>query len=109
MPVAPLAASNTRCHPRARNYRRCWIGSVRDFRDQSRMQLERYDYDTRHLGVGDPVEVFIEPERRWQRGTFGISTAGTAFVEIGGRVQFRFEQALLMGLRRIANGDASAR
>jgi hypothetical protein len=61
-----------------------------------------YDYDVRNLDIGDPVEVFIELERRWRPGTFCVSTAGTAFVEIAGRVHFRFEQALLMGLRRVA-------
>ena len=65
------------------------------------MNCDRYDYDVRRLTVGDNVELYIEPEHRWQRGTFAISTAGTAFIEIGGRVQFRFEQALLMGLRRL--------
>jgi hypothetical protein len=66
----------------------------------------RYDYDVRDLEIGDPVELFIAPERRWERGTFGVSTAGVAFVEIRGRVQFRFEQALLMGMRRSAAESA---
>ena len=70
-------------------------------RKMSPMNGDRYDYDVRCLTVGDSVEVYVGPERRWQHGTFGISTAGTAFVEIGGRVQFRFEQAMLMGLRRV--------
>ena len=65
------------------------------------MDCDRYDYDVRQLAVGDVVELYIGPEHRWQRGTFGITTSGTAFVEIVGRVQFRFEQALLMGLRRV--------
>lgn len=54
----------------------------------------------RRLQRGDGVEVYLEIERRWQRGTFDISTAGVAFIELPGRVQFRLEQALLMGLRR---------
>jgi hypothetical protein len=65
--------------------------------------------DRRPLDVGDPVEVFIEPSRRWRRGPVGVSRAGTAFVEIDGRVQFRLEQALLMGLRRIGEPDAHPR
>jgi hypothetical protein len=73
------------------------------------MDLPRYDYDVRRLSVGDTVEVFIEPERRWQRGVFAISTAGTAFVEMPGRVCFRFDQALLMGLRRIVAPRAPRR
>jgi hypothetical protein len=51
------------------------------------------------LERGDAVELYLELERRWQRATFDISTAGVAFVEVPGRVQFRFDQALLMGLR----------
>lgn len=65
------------------------------------MRANRYDYDVRQLSPGDAVEVFVEPDRRWEPGIFAISTAGTAFVEIRDRIQFRFEQALLMGLRRI--------
>jgi hypothetical protein len=63
----------------------------------------------RSLDIGDAVEVFIEPSRRWRRGTVGVSRAGTAFVEIDGRVQFRLEQALLMGLRRLGEPDAHPR
>ena len=69
----------------------------------------RYDYDVRQLAAGDAVEVFIEANRRWEPGVFAISTAGMAFVEIRGRVQFRFEQALLMGLRRITDAASDER
>jgi hypothetical protein len=61
--------------------------------------VEREDLDVRSLERGDAVELYLEPEHRWQRATFDISTAGVAFVELPGRVQFRLDQALLMGLR----------
>jgi hypothetical protein len=57
------------------------------------------DFDVRSLERGDPVELYLELEHRWQRAIFDISTAGVAFVELPGRVQFRLDQALLMGLR----------
>ena len=65
------------------------------------MRRDSYDYDVRHLEVGDPVEVFLEPDHRWEAGVFSISTAGTAYVETRARAQLRFEQALLMGLRKV--------
>src|SRR3954447_21339748 len=61
-------------------------GQARTYR---RMNGERFDYDVRQLSVGDVVEVFVE--RRWERGTFQISTAGTAFVDIPARTPYRFE------------------
>ena len=62
--------------------------------------VDREELDVRTLERGDSVELYLELEHRWQRGMFDISTAGIAFVELPGRVQFRLDQALLMGLRR---------
>jgi hypothetical protein len=69
--------------------------------DLSSVHADCYDYDVKHLAPGDGVEVFIEPERRWAPGIFAISTAGIAFIELRPRIHLRFEQALLMGLRRV--------
>jgi len=58
-------------------------------------------FDVRRLEPGDHVEVFIEPERRWVRGRFRISTAGDALVELPCRQEMTFERALASGLRRV--------
>ena len=63
------------------------------------MQQTGTELDVRRLERGDAVELFVDGERRWRLATFDISTAGVAFVELPQRIQFRLEQALLMGLR----------
>lgn len=65
-------------------------------RDERELQ-----FDVRRLEPGDPVEVFIDTERRWVRGTFQISTAGDALVEVPSRDVVMFERALYMGLKRV--------
>jgi hypothetical protein len=58
-------------------------------------------FDIRRLESGDPVEVYIERERQWLRGTFLISTAGEAWIDVPRRGALAFESALTMGLKRI--------
>jgi hypothetical protein len=60
-------------------------------------------FDPRCLDVGDRVDVFLESERRWTRGTFEISTAGVAFVRMTDGESIHFGAALRMGLRRTLN------
>ena len=68
-----------------------------------------FDFDVRELRRGETVEVFLEPERRWCRAVFDISTAGLAFIELPNHRQLRLEQALLMGMRRSPRGRPPAR
>jgi len=58
-------------------------------------------FDVRRLEPGDQVDVFMEAERRWSRGTFQISTSGDALIELPYRQSISFERALAMGLRRV--------
>lgn len=58
-------------------------------------------FDVRRLESGDPVEVLIESEHRWVRGTFRISTCGDAWVDLSLREPLPFERALFLGLKRI--------
>jgi hypothetical protein len=60
-----------------------------------------FQFDVRGLDSGHAVEVFLEDERRWVQGEFHISTAGDALVAIPRREALSFEQALLMGLKRV--------
>jgi hypothetical protein len=43
----------------------------------------------------------MEADRHWSRGTFQISTAGDALIELQYRQSISFERALAMGLRRV--------
>jgi hypothetical protein len=38
-------------------------------------------FDVRRLEPGDQVDVFMEADRHWSRGTFQISTAGDALID----------------------------
>jgi hypothetical protein len=58
-------------------------------------------FDVRRLEPGDQVDVFMEADRHWSRGTFQISTAGDALIELQYRQSISFERALAMGLRRV--------
>jgi hypothetical protein len=58
-------------------------------------------FDVRRLEPGDPVEIFVEPERRWARGTFRITTAGDAVVEAVNGETLSFARALGLGLKRV--------
>jgi len=49
-----------------------------------------------------PQYVFVDAERRWARGTFKVSTAGDAFIDVERRM-VPFEAALASGLRRVLN------
>jgi hypothetical protein len=61
------------------------------------------EFDVHRLEPGDQVDVFVESERRWSRGTFQMSTTGDALVELPYRQTLSFERALAMGLRRVLN------
>jgi hypothetical protein len=63
--------------------------------------MVRFDFDVRQLQPGDEVELYIEPKRIWERGTFEISTGGIAYVSLPGRAAVRFDGAIGMGLRRV--------
>lgn len=69
--------------------------------DDRSLDERALQFDVRRLESGDPVEVFSEPERRWLRGTFRISTAGDALVDVARRESVRFCDALRMGVRRV--------
>jgi hypothetical protein len=58
-------------------------------------------FDVCRLEPGDQVEVFMEAERYWSRGTLQISTAGDALIELQYRQTISFDRALAMGLRRV--------
>ena len=58
-------------------------------------------FDICHLEPGDQVDVFMEADRHWSRGTFQISTAGDALIELQYRQIISLERALAMGLRRV--------
>lgn len=59
-------------------------------------------FDVRQLAAGDPVEVFVDDERCWLRGTFRLTAAGEPLVElIAGDARVELHRALAMGLRRV--------
>jgi len=55
--------------------------------------------DVRSLQLGDPVEVFMDSERGWCRGTFEITTAGVAVIAIAGDETVTLAEALILGMR----------
>jgi hypothetical protein len=69
--------------------------------DDGSFDEREFQFDVRRLEAGDPVDVFGESERRWLRGTFRISTAGDAFVDLPRRDSIGFEDALRIGVRRV--------
>lgn len=70
--------------------------------DDNVVDEREWQFDVRQLEAGDPVEVFVDDERRWVRGTFQITTAGQALVELSaGQARINFHRALRMGLRRV--------
>lgn len=70
--------------------------------DDNAVDEREWQFDVRQLETGDPVEVFVDEERRWVRGTFQITTSGQALVELGtGPARVSFHRALQMGLRRV--------
>jgi hypothetical protein len=69
--------------------------------DEPALDERELQFDMRRLEPGDPVDVFMEAERRWSRGTFRISTAGDAIIELSHRQPLAFWDALAMGLRRV--------
>ena len=69
--------------------------------DEPVLDERELQFDVRRLEPGDDVDVFIEAERRWSRGTFRISTAGDAVVELAHRQTVALWDALAMGLRRV--------
>jgi hypothetical protein len=73
-------------------------GSVATCSSDDERELQ---FDVRRLDSGDAVDVFIEGERQWLRGTFQISTAGEAWIDIPRRGALAFESALAMGLKRV--------
>jgi hypothetical protein len=79
-------------------------GTVGTYRKNDAAQFlahKTYDSDVRNLEPGDEVEVYVAPERAWASGTFDISTAGVAYVELRGRAMISLDGAILMGLRRV--------
>lgn len=57
------------------------------------------DLDVRSLQLGDAVEVFMDNERGWCRGTFEITTAGVAVVALAGKETVTLAEALILGMR----------
>lgn len=62
-----------------------------------------FQFDVRRLEPGDAVDVFVETERRWARGTFEVTTDGAARVLLSREHILAFDVALQMGLRRVLN------
>lgn len=62
-----------------------------------------FQFDIRRLETGDAVDVFVETERRWARGTFEVTTDGTAHVLLSREHILTLDVALQMGLRRVLN------
>lgn len=69
--------------------------------DDKAIDERESQFDIRQLEAGDPVEVFLDEERCWVRGTFQITTAGQALIELVGQARINFHRALRMGLRRV--------
>ena len=69
--------------------------------DEGGCDERELQFDVRRLEPGDQVDVFMEADRRWSRGTFQISTSGDALIELQYRQSISFERALAMGLRRV--------
>lgn len=57
------------------------------------------ELDVRSLQLGDPVEVFMDSERGWCRGTFEITTAGVAVIALAGAETVTLAEALILGMR----------
>lgn len=70
-------------------------------RRETRCDERELQFDVRRLESGDPVEVFVEREREWVRGTFRISSAGEALIDMFRRETVEFQRALAMGLKRV--------
>jgi hypothetical protein len=78
------------------------VGTLRKTKNRTGTSTHKsYDHDVRNLAPGDEVEVYVAPERAWAPGIFDVSTAGVAYVELGGRAIVRLDGAMLMGLRRV--------
>lgn len=60
-------------------------------------------FDVRRLEPGDAVDVFVEADRYWARGTFEITTDGNARILLSRENIIAFDVALHMGLRRVLN------
>ena len=75
---------------------------VVSMRSMSGWDERESQFDLRRLEPGDAVDVFVDEERRWARGTFKVSTAGDAFIDVERRM-VPFEAALASGLRRVLN------
>ena len=57
------------------------------------------EFDLHRLQCGDAVEVFIDGARGWCRGTFEVTTAGEAIVELSGGETVALAEALRRGIR----------
>ena len=58
------------------------------------------EFDLRNLQRGEVVEVFVDRARGWCRGTFEITTAGVAIVELAGGETVALAEALRNGIRQ---------
>ena len=64
------------------------------------------ELDVRSLQLGDAVEVFMDNERGWCRGTFEITTAGVAVIALAGKDTVTLAEALILGMRPARKGSA---
>ena len=63
------------------------------------------DLDVRSLQLGDPVEVFMDSERGWCRGTVEITTAGVAVIALAVDETVTLAEALILGMRSARKGS----